>query len=350
MSSENKVDYFIDNPPDKSLKQIKLSNFEMHQLAWPKQKVFDKKNNFAGFIMPKIRLNEAFTIEKLFSYKNRQKYNISEDILWRITVCRNLADLFFELHKNKYLVVDTKPANILIYKDMPAVCIIDCDGFKIINQPFKAEYITPEYIAPETNKNNPSSISYEQDIFALSVIVFQILNNGVHPYSGIPKSNKELNLQELIDSSSYPYGKTDNRNLKPSPVSAHKLLPDELYTYFDDVFAKQKRPPTDKLRKILDKYRRKENLKSCSQAGHRGFKKGCLTCFQLNLSKKAFSKNTRNNYYNSSSSNSYFNNQSYKSPWQNINQQPQKKSNDKGVYFFWGAIIFAVIMIIIVGQ
>ena len=46
-------------------------------------------------------------------------------------------------------------------------------------------------------------------------------------FRGITKSNKELNLQELIDSSSYPYGKTDNRNLKPSPVSAHKLLPDE---------------------------------------------------------------------------------------------------------------------------
>ena len=60
LSSENKVDYFIDNPPDKSLKPIKLSNFEMHQLAWPKQKVFDKKNNFAGFIMPKIRLDEAW--------------------------------------------------------------------------------------------------------------------------------------------------------------------------------------------------------------------------------------------------------------------------------------------------
>ena len=48
--------------------------------------------------------------------------------------------------------------------------------------------------------------------------------------------------------------------------------------------------------------------------------------------------------------NSYFNNQSYKSPWQNINQQPQKKNNDKGAYFFWGAIIFVVIMIIIIGQ
>ena len=50
----------------------------------------------------------------------------------------------------------------------------DCDGFKLKNSPFEGDMITPDYIAPESIGKPPSQLGREQDIFALSVLIFLI--------------------------------------------------------------------------------------------------------------------------------------------------------------------------------
>ena len=119
---------------------------------------------------------------------------ITEDITWRIAVARNLADVYNTLHNAGYYVVDTKPANIRTYKMVPGVCLLDCDGFKLKNSPFEGDMITPDYIAPESIGKPPAQLGREQDIFALSVLIFQLLNNGIHPYSGILNKNDTIDL------------------------------------------------------------------------------------------------------------------------------------------------------------
>ena len=48
---------------------------------------------------------------------------------------------------------------------------------KLKNSPFEGDMITHDYIAPESIGKPPSQLGREQDIFALSVIIFQLFQN-----------------------------------------------------------------------------------------------------------------------------------------------------------------------------
>lgn len=48
----------------------------------------------------------------------------------------------------------------------------------------------------------------EQDKFALAVMIFKLLNNGIHPFSGVPRKNdgEMLTIQNRIEEYHYAYG------------------------------------------------------------------------------------------------------------------------------------------------
>ena len=181
---QQKVEHFIDNAPPEELIEDTSLGETLYLLAWPKQPVFEGRN-FAGFVMPKIDFNKTVQLNRLFSIKNRKKFKFTEDVVWRLLVARNLANIYSELHKLGYYVIDTKPANVRTYKHAQGVCILDCDGFKLEGSPFQGEMITPDYIAPENIGASAKDMGKEQDLYALAIIIFQLFNNGIHPFSGV---------------------------------------------------------------------------------------------------------------------------------------------------------------------
>ena len=277
IKSEAKLKQFISGFPSAELDSVTNLPIKVHQLAWPKNIVYEK-NKPVGFLMPKINFKDSIQLNRIFSVKNRQSEKITEDITWRITVARNLADVYNTLHKSGYYVIDTKPANIRTYKMVAGVCLLDCDGFKLKNSPFEGDMITPDYIAPESIGKPPSKLGREQDIFALSVLIFQLLNNGIHPYSGILKKNDTLPIQERIKQSGYAYGKIQNRIQKPSPATLHHLFPTKLLDIFSRIFEKGERPEANEWVSILDDLKKPSALSKCNKCGQKGFKKGCPTC------------------------------------------------------------------------
>ena len=156
---------------------------------------------------------------KIFSLKNRKSAGFVEDIRWRILVCRNLAAIYKELHSKNYFVVDTKPANILTYKKIQGVCLLDCDNFKLAGTDFNADMMTPEYTAPESMNMSKEKLGREQDIFAISVLFFQLLNNGIHPYQGVPKTAATLDIRARIMKNAYAYGEQKSKVQGPSGQS-----------------------------------------------------------------------------------------------------------------------------------
>ena len=283
--SEAKLKQFINGFPSTELDSMTNLPIKVHQLAWPKNIVYEK-NKPVGFLMPKISFKDTVQLNRIFSIKNRKSEKITEDITWRITVARNLADVYNTLHQSGYYVVDTKPANIRTYKKVPGVCLLDCDGFRLKNSPFEGDMITPDYIAPESIGKPPSQLGREQDIFALSVLIFQIFNNGIHPYSGILNKNETLPIQERIKQSAYAYGKVQNRIQKPSPATVHHLFPDEMLKMFARIFEKGERPEASEWVSILDDLKKPSALSKCNKCGHKGFKKGCPTCAFKEFEKK----------------------------------------------------------------
>ena len=81
--------------------------------------------------------------------------------------------------------------------------MFDCDGFSIQGEQarFPAEFVSEEYIYPEGMAQSCEDMGEEQDKFALAVIIFKLLNNGIHPFSGVAKKNADsaLSIQERIE-------------------------------------------------------------------------------------------------------------------------------------------------------
>lgn len=276
---EPKITQMVKNLPSEDLKEIGAGSLTIHSLAWPTHCVY-AKGEFAGFLMPYIDHKSSISLNKIFSVKSREKNGITEDLRWRIYVARNLVAVYNTLHKAGYYVIDTKPANIRTYKDSPAVSILDCDGFRHTSDSSATGFITEEYIAPSSIGKPFSELGGEQDLFAVSILVFQILNNGIHPFQGVQGASTAYTTQELIEKKAYPYGESPTLVLKPSPISCHSLFPDPLKEHFDKVFSgKSRAKSVQGLLDILDDLKQGRGLTSCINPSHYAFSKGCPSCF-----------------------------------------------------------------------
>ena len=273
-----KLEKFIANHPSSELDSEEIMSETIHQLAWPKHIVY-KNDKPTGFIMDKISFDNSVQFNMLFSIKNRTKHKFTEDITWRLYVAENLARVYAELHKNNYFVIDTKPANIRAYKNVPGVALLDCDGFKIKGLGTDIQMITPDYIAPESIGVSPDKLGEAQDLFSISVLFFQLFNNGIHPFAGKLLKNQTLPIQDRIKEGSYPYGNKVDYLQEPSPYSLHHLFPEKLQNEFNNVFLKNDRPKASEWGDLFLDLKKKQSLGSCPKFKHgKTFKKGCTTC------------------------------------------------------------------------
>lgn len=198
-----------------------------------------------GFLMPYIDVASTIDIDNYYDNKKQKINNIllhETALSFRIhTMARNLALAIAELHTLGHHFVDLKPANIKVYRDTHFICLLDCDGFSIQghNKRFPATLLTSEYIAPEALKLNspPQSLGETQDQFALAVIFFQLMNNGIHPFQGIPLAN--INVQatdDYVKADLYSHGINKNPRIKPRPQSVHECFDIETRQMFDKAF------------------------------------------------------------------------------------------------------------------
>ena len=70
------------------------------------------------------------------------------------------------------------------------VALIDCDGMQFIDpaggERFAAANVTPEYCSPEAVRTPGRWLTREHDHFGLALLVWQFLQDGDHPYEGVP--------------------------------------------------------------------------------------------------------------------------------------------------------------------
>ncbi|HAY43155.1 MAG TPA: hypothetical protein DCY59_06190 [Micrococcaceae bacterium] len=172
--------------------------------------------------------------------------------------------------------------------------MLDCDGFSIQGkgERFLSEQVTTDYLAAEFQQRGVAAGEEEaQDRFALAVMVFQLLNSGLHPYSGRPNgATLPSDLPGRIAAHLYPYaqGRGETRIL-PSPVSGHAAFPAELRDMFDRAFANQarRRPAAAEWSSLLLRYARRNNglLVKCAKDGaHQHFSgMPCAACARKTL-------------------------------------------------------------------
>lgn len=251
--NQKKVELMVAEPP-RQLWHDEGNGRKYPQFAWPqhlvyKQSVFGGALQVIGFLMPMVSKSRSETLDHFFdTVLSKRMPPPSVSLPRRIEVARNLARLLEELHTKGIYCVDFKPHNIHVGKNDGLVTLLDCDSYAIIADGtfFPATQFSCGYTAPEALKANagPQVLGQEQDLFAMAVIFFQLLNYGIHPYAGILQNCREdLHTEDdLVRAEYYAYGLKSHPNISPKRSSVHDCFPKVLREYFDQAFSSNQRP------------------------------------------------------------------------------------------------------------
>ena len=259
------------------------------RLAWPVALLEDGGDGPpAGFLMPRVDLDRAVVLEMLLTGRARRAAGLSDAYRDRVAAAANLAAAVAALHARGDHVVDLKPSNAHVYRGSFLVALLDCDGMSVAAPDgagrFPAHQYTDGYIAPEAlrAKARPEDLGEAQDRFALAVVVFQLLNRGLHPFQGVPAPGAEVPTTdgERVAAGLYPYGPGGAGRLTPPPRSLYGGFDAATQRLFDRAFAGGAGRPTAQewwahLRGLLD-----SGLRPCAaDADHARFgERPCAVC------------------------------------------------------------------------
>lgn len=260
----------------KSVPSIAGTKAGVVELAWPNALAQDLSGHFVGFAMPALDFQNTEGLQSLLIPKLARLKFKNSNLGIRITVAANLSTVVSSIHAKGHQIVDLKPPNLRLYRNGLQVAVLDCDGFQIQlpGRKLPAPQVTPEYLAPEFQTKDVSNPEH-QDRFALAVIIFKLLNFGIHPYAGKAKiSNAPNDIEVKIAQGMYSYGITPHQMFEAVQQSSHHCFPDELRRLFDRAFGTfvDKRPTAREWADVLINYAKIQNplLKECSH-GHLWF-------------------------------------------------------------------------------
>lgn len=246
-----KIRQMLQAPPDDN---------GLEHFAWPVAQVVNRKGRFIGYAMPLLPLGEYESLELLLTRKGRRLAGLPESRMFRIQAAENLARRVAQLHDKGHYVIDMKPANLLVHRKTADIVVVDCDGFAIQGQHsfIPGHQYTPGYIAPEAWKNRvePEALGKAQDLFALAVIIFQLVNEGLHPYQGVPDAKQNIpgDTQNRIGEDLFAHGQQRHPRMRPSPWSLHRDFPGSLAQAFHNAFTSiNRRPDAERWVTVLKK-------------------------------------------------------------------------------------------------
>lgn len=234
--------------------------------------------------MPMINMDEAVSLDHLMQKAIRTKLGLPEKYAYRVFAAYNVTSMVAAMHKCGHYIVDLKPSNVSVYKDTMMVAMVDCDGFSIKGENdnrYPAEFVSEEYIYPEGMDLGCDEMGEEQDKFALAVMIFKLLNNGIHPFSGVPRKNdgEMLTIQNRIEEYHYAYGLWPDSYQAPHPYSIHEYFDKKTLELFERAFVKGlERPSAKEWQEHL--WTLMHNLKPCKKNPNHVYftSKGCGLC------------------------------------------------------------------------
>lgn len=162
------------------------------------------------------------------------------DASFRRRVAYNIAVMVHAIHDGGYVIGDLNESNILVTA-RGLVVIIDTDSFQaeLEGTLYRCPVAKLEYLAPELAGTDLGSVKRERphDNFALGVLMFQLLMDGWHPFTGVwPTAGDPPPIAEWIKSGWFSYGgsaKVAGRRIMPPPGAPRfDRLSDEERDYF----------------------------------------------------------------------------------------------------------------------
>ena len=194
-------------------------------IAWPLDTLHTglpaEPDNLAGFIMRHARSMKP--IGQCFNPSTREREFPSFTYRHLCVVALNLAQAVARVHGGNYVIGDINESNALVGQN-GMTTLIDTDSFQLIDEDSGAVYRNPvgklEYTPGDLQGQRFDMIDREQyhDRFGLGVIIFQLLMEGRHPFSGIYSGPGEPpDIGESISAGYFVHGTSRTIPLKPGP-------------------------------------------------------------------------------------------------------------------------------------
>ncbi|MGB3651261.1 MAG: tetratricopeptide repeat protein [Rivularia sp. (in: cyanobacteria)] len=194
-------------------------------IAWPSEliRATDGSNQIIGFMMPRIRGMRP--VIDFYNPRTRRQHCPLFNYQYLIRTARNLAAAFAALHQAEYCVGDVNESNILV-SDTALVTVVDTDSFQVRDPQTDIVYRTPvgkpEFTPPELQNKTFSECdrAIPHDLFGLGVLIFQLLMEGTHPFSGIFQSVGEPPPYEArIAKGHFTYSVNRRVPYAPTPIA-----------------------------------------------------------------------------------------------------------------------------------
>ncbi|MBR8829019.1 MAG: hypothetical protein DSM107014_14155 [Gomphosphaeria aponina SAG 52.96 = DSM 107014] len=241
-------------------------------IAWPVDLLIAQEDNkVVGFLMPKV--TGGSPIHKFYTPKDRREATPFFDYMYLHRTARNLASLMRTIHASGYVIGDVNESNILVTKTA-LVRIVDTDSFQVRDpesgKVYRCPVGKPEFTPPELQGTTFRNLNRTpaHDLFALAVLIFQLLMEGTHPFDGVYQGRGETpSKKERIIQGHFPYG-TKKIPYRPKPLApSFKILHPSLQELFircfeDGYFNPSLRPDAETWMKAIDEA--ENSLITCS--------------------------------------------------------------------------------------
>ncbi len=271
----------------KSMLGLKLDDGVAKQYAWPLDILY-QNGRFVGFVMNKI---QGVPLNLIHSDRHKDM-----PLSKKITIAKNLCVAVHDLHESgKVVVGDLNPNNILVVPSTGLVRLIDCDSFHVTdskNRTYRCEVAIPEYLAPSVSLRlargeslktaHLPTFTHESDRFSLAIHLFQLLQNGAHPYAIAidgSKNKKSVVLpqpSENMKKGLFPYHACPEGYKLPIYALSFEVLPESLRKLFIRRFSDGQDVSAQEWFDALCDY--EERLKTCKRNHNHEYRKGLRKC------------------------------------------------------------------------
>ena len=252
-------------------------------LAWPQELLRDVGGTVVGFTMPAVQSSLAAKWHMLANPSDRDDPPASRPwtpgFTWRyrLHAAANLADAVGSMLDTGYVPGDLSGDNVFVYRTA-LVTVIDVDSMQVPapgGATFHCTVWRDEYLAPElADRRNALDRTVRQPasaLFALAVLIYEMLMEGRHPFGGVwngsgePPSRLSLSAQGSFVDGPDPRLTSGPGALDPA------VLPPELRALFDRAFvegviAPASRPSCPEWRRCL--HRAASAVSTCQHCGH----------------------------------------------------------------------------------
>ncbi|HZT79366.1 MAG TPA: hypothetical protein VFA26_04045, partial [Gemmataceae bacterium] len=192
-------------------------------IAWPSDRLFriDKGPYCAGFVMP--RVDNARTVFDFYNPARRLKQCPLFHYGYLMRTARNLAAAVHAIHQRGYVIGDVNESNILV-TNQALVTLVDTDSFQVSDgqRVHRCLVGKPEYTPAELQGARFADLDRkpEHDNFALAILIFQLLMQGMHPFNGrFTGKGEPPPLHRRIAAGHWPYARGRPMPYEPNPLA-----------------------------------------------------------------------------------------------------------------------------------